>query len=389
MAHPGHNFIAAYQHSVCTSCGVTVCKMCAHTLETTNTETGKKKKNPYCCSCAFVESQLPSENASSATGMSMRDMQRELKEDFNWDKVHDLPPDEIEDAWLTHEFHRSLADSADKVEFPLLPASVLNSTCHWTCIGEIDFSQGGSFITAIDDGHVPAVLELFAHFVELDTTGHKRTEWLKDPTIFSVVPKMYIDMVSKCRHDSGYRLLKRMLRHAYDSRTESLDDQSGKLIMYDGAVGIHLSPPIPASMKKEVYSGETVVTKDKLVVACCDCMSGGNKNDPTAKKSSACVHTPVRAFLLTMLLYQGLAQHIMAEFASKVTTADVETSIWNADQIKSMKNSIRLLVAASGDLLGDDKIRDDSTIYDMLESYRTGTQRSKEWNRANGRPREE
>ena len=89
-----------------------------------------------------------------------------------------------------------------------------------------------------------------------------------------------------------------------------------------------------------------------------------------------------------MLLFGGLAEHIVAEFSSKVTSADVETSIWDTVQIKSIKNSIRLLISASGDVLSDKNARDD-TIYDMLESYRSGTQRAKEWNRPNGRPKED
>ena len=131
-----------------------------------------------------------------------------------------------------------------------------------------------------------------------------------------------------------------MLRHAFDNRTGSLDTQTAKLILYDGSVGIHLCPPIPASMKKEVYQGETVLTKDKLVAACCDCMSGGNKKYLADKSLSACVHVFPRGYLLTILLLEDLAEHMLLELSLKVTSTDIETSTWSAAQIQSMNTSL-------------------------------------------------
>ena len=65
------------------------------------------------------------------------------------------------------------------------------------------------------------------------------------------------------------------MHYALDVRSESLDNKTAKLILYDGdKVGIQISTPVPASMKKDVYPGTTVLTKDELLCCECECMSG-------------------------------------------------------------------------------------------------------------------
>ena len=361
--------------------------------EVDNTETGgkkkKKKKNTksFCIPCAFVENLFPLAETEDNQALIVRETQAELKNDYAWDSVKDLTPDEVEDAWACHELHRQMAGCSEKIEFPLLPASAIKREQHWKVLGDIDFSLGGSFITDVEDMHIPAVLDLFASFVDFDTSGTKRTDWQSDRRIFDAVPKKFIELASRCRSNHGYRLLRRMLRHAFDNRTGSLDTQTAKLILYDGSVGIHLCPPIPASMKKEVYQGETVLTKDKLVAACCDCMSGGNKKDLADKSSSACVHVFPRGYLLTILLLEDLAEHMLLELSSKVTSADIETSTWSAVQIQSMKTSIGVLMLASGEISLARNPPASSSLFQLLKVYRTGTQRMKEWHRASGLPR--
>ena len=132
--------------------------------------------------------------------------------------------------------------------------------------------------------------------------------------MFKAIPSMFIDCASKCRRGSGYRLLRRMLRHAHDSRTQPLDNRTAQLFRYKGEAAICIAAPIPASMKKDVYEGETVITKSKLLAACCNCMSGGDKNDAKEKTSSLCVHGLPRAYLLSILLVEALVEHVLLKF---------------------------------------------------------------------------
>ena len=175
-------------------------------------------------------------------------------------------------------------------------------------LAEIDFNNGGSFLLddKIEDMHLPDILELFAAFVRFGSSEQKHTTWQKDGSVYTAIPQMFIDFAKECRVDASYRLLRRCLRHTFDSRTESLDNKTAKIVLCNGEVGIHLSTPIPASMKKDIYDGDTVLTKDKILCAKCDCKSGAQK-----KNRNVCVHTKPRGLLLSVLLAEDLAEHML------------------------------------------------------------------------------
>ncbi len=84
----------------------------------------------------------------------------------------------------------------------------------------------------------------------------------------------------------GYWLLRRCLHHAFDSKTELLNNKVAKLLLYKEKIGIMISTLIPASMKKEIYDGCVVLTKDKMLCCECNCKSG-SKGD----QQVACVHS--------------------------------------------------------------------------------------------------
>ena len=80
-----------------------------------------------------------------------------------------------------------------------------------------------------------------------------------------------------------------------------------------------------------------------------------------------------RGYLLTMLLSEALAEHILLEFLSKVTLADVETHEWKASNRKSMLASVLTFAVGSGDTTVVEDTVPNSTIYDVFQRYRTGT----------------
>ena len=154
-----------------------------------------------------------------------------------------------------HGFQRDLKEGCNKIECPVFASSAIKTGEHWTRIATIDFKMGGAFINNVDNKYVPSVLELLQSLVECDTSEKKITSWQNDGPVFDAVPSIYVKFASMCRAKLGYRVLRRMLRHAFDSRTKPLDDTSVDLIWYKGKAGIHLSCEIPASMKKQMYMG--------------------------------------------------------------------------------------------------------------------------------------
>ena len=126
---------------------------------------------------------------------------------------------------------------------------------------------------------------------------------------------------ANCRVDSGYRLLMRCIRHAFDSRTKSLENKTAKLIVHQGEVGIHLSLEIPVSMKNSVYCSKIAVTPTKILCCKCSCYCGGQGNERIL-----CVHNLPLLFLLTTLLFDALADNLLCDFA-----ACLRETTWDKD----------------------------------------------------------
>ena len=373
-----HKFLAAETNHKCKDCGSILCEFCCLGLDVSEYR---------CFGCYVLEAMLPCPNVDVREDMQINDMRLELKDKYGFDRVDELTAQEVIDIWEAHALHREIEKLADSFKFPVLPTSSLTASDRWQELCEIDFSLGGSFIINpdIDETHIPAILELMASFVTFYDKGTKHTKWQQDGPVFAAIPKMFIDFANECRVDIGYRLLRRCLRHAFDSKTESLDNKIAKLLLYEGKIGIMIETPIPASMKKEKYSGCVVLTKDELLCCECDCKSG-SKGDQRV----ACVHSFPRGFLLSILLAEDLAEHLLLELSSLVTSPDIEQqSGWNSDQINIMKKSITTLIRASGNNSLADMTTNAPTVYDMLQTFRTGTQRQKEWNRPSKPPTED
>ena len=114
---------------------------------------------------------------------------------------------EVDEAWESHGLHRELKTACEQIQLPELSSSAIRSGEHWTKIGRIDFRQGGSFINSLDDEHIPAVLDLLAAFVKLESPNKKHTDWKKEKAVFTAVLSMFINCALKCRGGMGYWLL--------------------------------------------------------------------------------------------------------------------------------------------------------------------------------------
>ncbi len=118
-------------------------------------------------------------------------------------------------------------------------------------------------------------------------------------------------------------------------------------------------------MKKEIYDGCVVLTKDKLLCCECDCKNG-SKGD----QQVACVHSLPQGFLLSILLAKDLAKHLLLELSSFLTSSDIEQqSCWNSDQINIMMRSIKTLIKASGHNSLDYEATDGPMICDVLKTF--------------------
>lgn len=155
--------------------------------------------------------------------------------------------EEVEDAYAMREVvDARIKEQFNGVPFPLHKSSDMDTENHWTAIQDIDLADGGSFISDpdLDPNHLPGILALFASLVTFQSK--KRTDWVKEHAVYDTMPELFISFAEKSRVDSGYRLLGRTIRHAFDSRITSMDICKAKLIIETGGeIGIQLLSEIP------------------------------------------------------------------------------------------------------------------------------------------------
>ena len=60
---------------------------------------------------------------------------------------------------------------------------------------------------------------------------------------------------------------------------------------------------------------------------------------------------------MTLLLAEDLAEHMLREFASVVTSSSIETDTWSAEKIASMKQSITTLMESCGSFSLAEKVK--------------------------------
>ena len=63
----------------------------------------------------------------------------------------------------------------------------------------------------------------------------------------------------------------------------------------------------------------------------------------------ACVHTLCRAYKVSQLLVEDLAEHMLLQLASMMTSPATESDTWSHQQLSSMKESIITLIKTSGE----------------------------------------
>ena len=172
---------------------------------------------------------------------------------------------------------------------------------------EFNLKNGGFFIANVSCNKYPDVLELFASFFNFqrkDILGFQSK-------LYDGIPLIIIDIANGSRVDNAFRLLKRCARHALDSKAFSLLGSTFRLFKEDGEIGIMYHNKVSASMKSDTYDVEVSFSKQGLIVAKCSCRAGS-----IGSERVTCVHICPVLFQLTLILCDGLAEHILLEFTA-------------------------------------------------------------------------
>lgn len=108
-----------------------------------------------------------------------------------------------------------------------------------------------------------------------------------------------------------------------DPRAVSIFHSSGKIVKYKAEVGLCLRHKVKASMKINIYDVMVCFTRTKIVCCSCTC-----KASSSGQEKILCVHILLVIYQYSMLLYDGLSEHLLVELANK----------WNLSLEKSITN---------------------------------------------------
>jgi len=123
-------------------------------------------------------------------------------------------------------------------------------------------------------------------------------------------------------------------------------------------------------MKAQVYETTIAITASDLLATECSCRSGSKDTDHVV-----CVHNLPVAYKVTELLYDGLAEHILLELTSCISSLSEK---WTNEITSSMKESVIILMEAAGVILrGEDMSI--MSLDNLLERFVTGTEKAKAW----------
>lgn len=135
-----------------------------------------------------------------------------------------------------------------------------------------------------------------------------------------------------------------------------------------GEIGILIQGIIPASMKKTTYFTKVAVTKNSLVACECQCAAGSTKLD-----KGVCVHNLPLIMLLSFLLHDGLAEHMLVEIGNRWNLPlEEELKQKDIEKYNKVVNAIDILLETAG--IQHQYNEEDQTIIKKLLSIQVGTE---------------
>jgi len=258
------------------------------------------------------------------------------------------------------------ADIESKVELPLLPAKSLEDGT-LNPILTFDFEEGARVmrneVLSIDQ--LIKLTDLFATMVKFESDPPRKLNRLA-----KVLPKIILDFADKSRADDGLRLMGRCIRHAMDSKTSPVINARASIFEHDGEVGLMISHIMQPSFKDKKYETRIAFTKSAIVACACSCTAGADCKKKDHKHVD--VHVLPIMHLLVLLLFDGLAEHILIELAARWKSVDdiAEARETMMDAIDTLK-----LATSTG---GAPTVRpSDATISKLLDGFLVGTERPK------------
>ena len=349
-----HDFLKAEGHFTCSSCQRCFCKFCGYSPK--KDRDGKKSKkfsfihyqsmnDDLCVDCYKERVFLPF-SSSLDDALNITEMKKFLK-DNNQSIPADAKAYEIQEIFEMCKVDLSRKANIDEtVPYPLYESKSLDITEEnnnkkrfgfGKVLHTFPLAEGGLFISdthSISNAMVIPVINLMANIVRYNPNQKKYTSY--NSPVYDVLPSIFIEFANGSRASSGFRLLKFCLRHAFDPKAFPIMEQNATLFIHgkDGEIGIVLENRIGASMKDVEYNVTLALTSNDLLASQCECQAGGENDERVL-----CVHGLPLLYQLSMLMDDGLAEHLLVELCSRWNT-DLEDEVEKQGKHNQIKKTL-------------------------------------------------
>jgi hypothetical protein len=301
-----HYYMNKEGNNQCCECNAVVCKTCTFANGT----------EMFCVNC-FAASNFVSVGDLDLT-ISTNEMVTVLN-DRGYNISSTDPVEDIMDIYDSVVNKSNGIYSEDILENVTVPQETSLYLRYLQPLVTFDLNKGACFMDdeklTLQD--VIGVLEIIQQLVHIKNPEpeHQRLDDIS--RTYSVIPTLLIDIANRARHEaSGYRLLKRCIRHALDSGAVDIRKAHVSIVkvndpMETGFLVVH---KVKASMKQDIYDVKVCFTKSTVISCCCTCKCGGE-----GQQKILCIHILPILYQISLLVFEGLAKNILVELAAFVS----------------------------------------------------------------------
>jgi hypothetical protein len=348
-------------HNVCTLCQSTICSTCNF---------GTAESGWHCVKC-YAESQFV--NISDAeNNLSKIEMVEKIGNRGYRISVTDSYEDVLDMYDMINKNEGIFGeDILNSVSIPEYSTNYLSTLVPITSFG---FNKGGCFIHD-EKLSISDVIQLMETFVELVNIKKVVVENRMDlTTTYSVVPSMILEMAKRSRaYGYGFRLLKRCVRHAMDSLAIDIRGAKVTVVKEDVMVSLIIEHSVRASMKQEIYDVVVCFNVNSILACQCSCKCGSQNVEKVM-----CIHMLPVLYQVSLLVFDGLGEHILIELASYVSSmSSSDMTDDNAARLQNVIKDLILAVKKSLPVLAENQSCW-YTIKGLLSCYNVGTNQMKQ-----------
>jgi hypothetical protein len=174
---------------------------------------------------------------------------------------------------------------------------------------------------------------------------------------YKLVPTTIVGFAeeSRVQKDAGYQIVERCLRNAVDSQTKHIKNSECHIVLYNNKPSILVHHQVCALMKSNEYSTSMCFNDEDMIACKCECKAGCEGNGRVL-----CVHVLPLIYQITHLLFDGLADNILVEYANRWKS--IHDYEFINDNHKKIKEDVILLMTASQQY---NKLDDELDLYEL------------------------